>query len=154
MDLSTLAAAPEAAIITESFLKWVCGGMGGAIIGLCIYIKSLLDKREVQFQKQVDDEKALRREVETDVRNRFLSVIAGKDKEIDEAGAEVRRMREEKFAMLEAQVRDGTRQQLGFEELSKDYETLVKIMEPLVGENIKVLNYYRERREAQERKRP
>jgi cell division protein FtsN len=153
IDLILAAADSGQPLITESFLKWVVGGMGGAIGVLAKYTKSLIDQRNSYLEEQVDNADKSRAAIEEEVRNRFLPVISDKDEEIKRLESEVDKLTEEKIKFLKAQIEDAKQQDKGLVEVTEDYKNLIDgHLLPVLRSNIDVLEYYKQKRERQKPK--
>ena len=148
MDLLFLLAdATQQPLITESFLKWVVGGMSVAILGLCAYIKTLTKERKDYLQKQIDDAPEKRNSIENALRERYQVVIGKKDEEIEKLEGEVKGLHGERLKLLQLQIEDAKKQEKGLQDLSEDYNNLISDLKPLIENNVEVLTYYRKRRE-------
>lgn len=145
--LSLLAEASQQPLITESFLKWVVGGMSIAIVGLAAYIKALNSERKDYLQKQIDEAPSKRNEIEGALRGRYQAVIDKKDEEIEKLEADIKDLHIERLQFLQLQIEDAKKQEKGLEELTEDYNNLIQGLKPLIQNNVEVLDYYRQRRE-------
>lgn len=160
--LYLLAEAKEAPIITESFLKWVCGFMGLAISGLFYFLRDLVKSQLADKNKQIEEAPAKQKALESSLENRYKSRLADRDTRIVSLEKELTIMRVERLKFLQAQIEDAKLQEKGLTELSEDYNNLViNHIEPLLeqGANdreqlkrliercVVILEYYRKKRE-------
>ena len=156
MDFLFLIAEGKAAssVIDENFVKWLAGFLVAGYAPLLYYLKQLLAQRKELLEKQIDAAEtrmtlteSIRKELEGEIRERFLGVIQEKDKDNDEIEQEIKEMRRERLQMLTQQIEDGHRQEKSLSKVSEDYNELVQELKPLISENVDVLQYYRNKRE-------
>lgn len=143
-----LLADSNAPLITESFLKWVVGGMALGYVGLVTYIKALVAKNHEILGSYNNQ----RNEIENPLRDRYTKILDQKDGEIDKLESEIARLYQERLEILKAQIEDSKKQEYSLAELSRDYNELVDHIIPLIENNVDLLNYYRDRRESLNRR--
>tara|TARA_R110000824_G_scaffold179394_4_gene359622 strand:+ start:223 stop:705 length:483 start_codon:yes stop_codon:yes gene_type:complete len=136
------------------FVKWLAGFLVAGYLPLLYYLKGLLDQRKDLLEKQVEDAEArntltekLRKEIEEEVRGRFVDVVSKKDIKLLAQEEELKAMRVERLNMLGKQIEDAHKQEKALEDVSENYEDLVKIFKPILKESVEVLSYYRKKRE-------
>ena len=136
------------------FVKWLAGFLVAGYLPLLYYLKGLLDQRKDLLEKQIQDSETrntltekIRKEIESEVRGRFMGVIGEKDAKISVLEADLSNMRVERLSMLSKQIEDAHKQEKSLEDLSENYEDLIKMFEPILKEAVEVLTYYRRKRE-------
>jgi chromosome segregation ATPase len=142
MDFLNLIAEASAPLITESFLKWVVGGMSLAIAALAGYIKTVISEKQTWLHKQIEEAPAKREKMEAGIRGRYKEVIDQKDEEIDKLEKDLKEMQIERFQFLQAQIEDAKKQEKGLQELTSDYSDLIEEITPLLEEGVNVIEYY------------
>jgi hypothetical protein len=160
--LYLLAGAKDSPLITESFLKWVCGFMGAAIVALFAYVREIIKEQKADLKKQIEDAPDRNKNIEEPIRARYVELIEDKETKIVGMEKELTGLRVERLQFLQSQIEDAKLQEKGFAELSEDYNALVTDhIEPLLAQSIQdkeklvevirrcteVLEYYRRRRE-------
>ena len=61
----------EEAVVSEELLKYLLGGMGIAIVSLCVYIKFLFDRIKSYSDKNEEEQKAKIERLEVDLRRAY-----------------------------------------------------------------------------------
>src|SRR3990167_1467325 len=61
----------EEAVVSEELLKYLLGGMGLAIVSLCVYIKFLFDRIKSYSDKNEEEQKAKIERLEVDLRRAY-----------------------------------------------------------------------------------
>ena len=148
------AAAKSNTMFDMEFVKWLAGFLVAGYLPLLYYLKGLLDQRKALLEKQIEDAETrntltekLRKEIEEEVRGRFVDVVSKKDIKLLAQEEELKAMRVERLNMLGKQIEDAHRQEKALEDGSGNYEDLIRIFEPILKENVEVLSYYRKKRE-------
>lgn len=146
---------PATTMFDMAFVKWLAGFLVAGYAPLLYYLKGLLDQRKKLLEDQVvaANERSgltekIRKELEDEIRKRFMGIISVKDAEIEKHEAELNEMRRERLHMLTKQIEDGHKQETSLEKCTEDYNELVEEFKPLLRECVKLLHYYKKKREG------
>lgn len=142
MDFFNFLAESSQPFITESFLKWVVGGMSLAVVALSKYVVKLVTVNKELLEKQLKEGLEMRDKIEDGIRSRYKEVIDAKDKEISDQEKDIKDLHTERLAFLQAQIDDAQKQEKGYQELASDYEELIEELIPILKQNTDVVEYY------------
>lgn len=138
----------------ENFVKWLAGFLVVGYAPLLLFLKLLLAQRKELLENQIKEANArntltesIRKELEGEIRKRFLGVIQKKDEEIEEQDSELKEMRVERLHMLAKQIEDGHDQEASLEKVTQQFNSALSSFQPIVEQAVDVLEYYRRKRE-------
>lgn len=141
MDIFTLLAESTSgggSLISESLLRWICGGMATAIAVMAYYMnemwkdgKAIRESIPGKIKEAENEQNTKSEKIAKELKEEKDNVIAGLKKDVAQ-------LHIEKWGLLEDQLKAAQQNDKDFEELSEDYNILVTDhVKPLIEKALK-----------------